>query len=99
MCGTSSISVNPTGELHAGHGGKGVCLRSQISPELGQGVWSGRHMPETGTISPLRDGTRPDFLLDSCGGKIIFSIWNESRSLSLWNRASGLPQRGLKANK
>lgn len=78
MCRTSSINANPAGELQPRHGGKEVCLRSQISPELGQRVWSGRHMPETGTISPLRNGTRPDFLLDSCGGKIIFSIWNES---------------------
>lgn len=81
MCRTSSINANPAEELQPGHGGKGVCLRSQISPELGQRVWSGRHMPETGTISPLRNGTRPDFLLDSCGGKIIFSIGMNPRSI------------------
>jgi hypothetical protein len=31
-------------------------------------------MPETGTISPLRNGTLPDFVCGFCGGKIIFSI-------------------------
>lgn len=71
MCKISSIRVNPAGELQPGHGGKGVCLRSQISPELGQREWSGRHMPEAGTISPLRNGTRPGFFLGFCGGKIF----------------------------
>ena len=57
MCRTSSISAKPAEELQPGQGGKDVCLRSQISPELGQREWSGRHIPETGTISPLRKGT------------------------------------------
>jgi hypothetical protein len=57
MCRTSSISANAAEELQPGQGGKDVCLRSQISPELGQRGWSGRHMPETGTISPLRNRT------------------------------------------
>jgi len=74
MCRISSISAKAAEELQPGHGGKDVCLRSQISPELGQRVWSGRHMPETGTVSPLRNETRPDFCFDSCDGKIIFSI-------------------------
>jgi hypothetical protein len=76
----SSINMKPAEEAQPEHDGKDVCLRSQISPELGQPTWSGRHMPETGTISPLRNGTCPDFLLylcgllDLCGGKINFSI-------------------------
>jgi hypothetical protein len=74
MCRISSISVNPAEEAQPEHGGKNVCLRSQISPELGQREWSGRHIPETGTISPLRNGTWPGFLVDLCGGKIYFSI-------------------------
>jgi hypothetical protein len=57
MCRTSSISAKAAEELQPGQGGKDVCLRSQISPELGQRGWSGRHMPETGTISPLRNRT------------------------------------------
>ena len=57
MCRISSISAKPVEELQPGQGGKDVCLRSQISPELEQRVWSGRHMPETGTISPLRNST------------------------------------------
>lgn len=100
MCRISSISAKAAEELQPGHGGKGVCLRNQISPELGQSVWSGRHMPETGTISPLRNETLPDFFLDSCDGKIIFSIWNGSPFIfPLWNKASGVPQPRLKANK
>jgi hypothetical protein len=39
-------------------------------------------MPETGTISPLRNGTLPD--LDFCGGKIIFSIGMNPCSVSIW---------------
>jgi hypothetical protein len=74
MCRISSISAKAAEELQPWHGGKGVCLRSQISPELGQRVWSGRHIPETGTISPLRNETCPDFFIDSFGDKIIFSI-------------------------
>jgi len=31
-------------------------------------------MPETGTVSPLRNETLPDFRFDFFGGKIIFSI-------------------------
>jgi hypothetical protein len=73
MCRISSIRVKPDDEAQPGHGGKGVCLRSQISPELGQREWSGRHIPETGTNSPLRNGTLilPDFFLDLGGGKIF----------------------------
>jgi hypothetical protein len=69
MCRTSSIRANPADEPQPEQGGKDVCLRSQISPELGQREWSGRHIPETGTISPLRKGTCPDFFFG--GGKII----------------------------
>ena len=99
MCRTSSISAKPAEELQPGQGGKDVCLRSQISPELGQREWSGLHMPETGTISPLRNRTWPDFWGEGCGVKIIFSLGNESYSVDVWNKANGLPQAGLKANK
>jgi len=92
MCKTSSMSAKPAEELQPEHGGKDVCLRSQISPELGQREWSGRQMPETGTISPLRNGSRRDFLVDSCGDKIVFSIGMNPVHFSLWIKASGLPQ-------
>ena len=70
MCRISSIKANSAEEPQPEQAGKGVCLRSQISPKLGQREWSGRHMPDTGTISPLRKGTWPG-LLDVCGGKIF----------------------------
>jgi hypothetical protein len=92
MCKTSSMSAKPAEELQPEHGGKDVCLRSQISPELGQREWSGRQMPETGTISPLRNGSRRDFLVDSCGDKIVFSIGMNPVHFALWIKASGLPQ-------
>jgi hypothetical protein len=93
------MSAKAAGELQPGHGGKGVCLRSQISPELGQREWSGRHMPETGTVSPLRNGTWPDFCLGSFGGKIIFSMGVNPFQFHMGNKASGLPLWRLKVNK
>ena len=97
MCRTSSISAKPAGELQPEHGGKDVCLRSQISPELGQREWSGRQMPETGTISPLRNGTWPDFFIDSFGDKIIFSIGMNSVHFSLWIKGKWIATAGIES--
>jgi hypothetical protein len=60
MCAISSIKAKWTGAPQPGQSGNSVCLRSQISSVLEQLEWSGRQMPETGTISRLRKGTCSD---------------------------------------
>jgi len=67
----SSTREKPAEEQQPGHGGKDVCLRNQTSPTCGHREWSGRHKPEIGTISPLRNGTLPDCVFGFCGGKIF----------------------------
>src|SRR5256885_6852666 len=74
MCCISAIRMNRATRPHRGQGGNGVCPRSHISSECECCPWSGRQMPETGTISPLRKEIWLGCFLDCSGTTALTAL-------------------------